>query len=586
MASEDTDHLHRSLTHSFRSEMEHPMTSSSTSRRTLLKTSLAGAAAATLAAPAAARAQTPEPAQGATPTTGAQTRPDLARSETTVQVFPAVSQRNLFAGVTLPQHPFMADSNWNSAHQDSYCTDSVGLSGPSGSTLRVIKQPNPFGFTPTMACNAANQMIGIAINLFAASEERKYELVVFDQDLNILAHHSTGSYSAGSFGGGYFYLNSDDNAVVIDNDNNAIACYPTANVAAGDALDPLWASGNLVELITGSPTGNSVYGAVPDWSDPTLYWVLLSGGYELAGHLVSISSPAHMAIVRITPDTNQPNGTVTELLHALPFESQWNNNTFAVDDGGCYMVTNGVTSEGVSDSGALYALAFNPATGQIETRWSYAYQNSGLLKPGHTNIGSGTTPTLMVDADGRKLVAITDNANPYLNLVVLEAETGQLVSETPIFPMMRGACEASVIGVNNRIVVPNNFGHTAPRLPQTVSNEPGLTMVEIPGAASGTASEVVWEDTRTVTIGMNMLCRESGIIFAHTGEWNDAISAIEGGMYYLSAIDSWDGRVIWRIPIGLGRANIKDFGGQYFDRDGNVYLGVGAFLVSIQNVEA
>jgi hypothetical protein len=41
------------------------------------------------------------------------------------------------------------------------------------------------------------------------------------------------------------------------------------------------------------------------------------------------------------------------------------------------------------------------------------YENSGIAKPGQVGAGSGTTPTLL----GRRLVAITDNADP-MNVVV------------------------------------------------------------------------------------------------------------------------------------------------------------------------
>jgi outer membrane protein assembly factor BamB len=496
-----------------------------------------------------------------------------------------VSQRNLFAGVTIPQHPHLADNNWNSGHQDSYCSDSVGLTGPTSSSLRMIKQPNPFGFVPVMACNRANQMIGTAVDMFLPPAERVYELVVFDPDLTILAHRTVSRFMR-SFAGGYFYLNSDDNAVVIDTVTNKIVCYPTANVAQGDPLDPLWSSADIVETVTGSATGNSLYAALPDWDDPALIWVLLDGQYELAGHLIGLEAPAYIAMVRITLDANEQDGATTELVDAMPLPGQWNNNTFAVDESGCYVVTNGVNAEGAGDFGFLHALRYDAASESIDVRWSYSYRNSGMFKPGHTNIGSGTTPTIMIDPDGRKLVAMTDNANPYLNAFVLEADTGRLVGEVPIFSKMRGANEASVIGVGNRLVAPNNFGHTPPQRIQTVPNEGGLVMIEVPGEGQSLDSDVVWEDTRIATLGMNMLARESGIIFAHTADWHDDVASVQGPMLYLSAIDAWDGRVIWRLPIGRGPAHIKDYGGQYFDRNGNVYLGTGHFLVAVQNAEA
>ena len=55
-----------------------------------------------------------------------------------------------------------------------------------------------------------------------------------------------------SFSGGYFFLNNDDNAVVIG--NNKLACYPTAHVRQKDevySLDPIWKSDDLVKLIIG-----------------------------------------------------------------------------------------------------------------------------------------------------------------------------------------------------------------------------------------------------------------------------------------------------------------------------------------------
>lgn len=44
--------------------------------------------------------------------------------------------------------------------QDSYNSDSVGLSGPTGGQLKLIQKENPYGFTSLMACNMNNQMIG------------------------------------------------------------------------------------------------------------------------------------------------------------------------------------------------------------------------------------------------------------------------------------------------------------------------------------------------------------------------------------------------------------------------------------------
>ncbi len=49
------------------------------------------------------------------------------------------------------------------------------------------------------------------------------------------------------------------------------------------------------------------------------------------------------------------------------------------------------------------------AKGQGQVLWRRGYPNTGETKPGQTQAGSGTTPTLMA---GGRLVAITDNADP------------------------------------------------------------------------------------------------------------------------------------------------------------------------------
>ena len=386
-------------------------------------------------------------------------------------------------------------------------------------------------------------------------------------------------YIPGSFGGAYFYLNHDDNTVL--SNANVIGCYPTSHVAPGDSLDPLWQSADIVELVTGSAQGNWLYAVMPVWDDPTLYWCLLSGVYDPSAR--TLYSDAHIAVVQIVPDAGQPNGCTTTLVDAMPLPGQWNNNSFAVDEEGAYFVTNGVDDQGISRLGSLSAMALHPRSGKITTRWAYDYKNSGTPRVGKTNIGSGTTATLMNLDDGTRLVAVMDNALPQENVVVVDRNNGRLVAEVPLFPKMRGGNEASLIGVKNWVGAENNFGHSAPVLgaPQLVPNEPGVAMIQLEGSAL--KPNVVWEDTRTCCLGMNMLCRESGIIFAHTADWYDSESATEGAIYGIAAIDAWDGRVIWRIPLGRGQPYTKDYGGQYFDRDGNLYIGAYGYLISIQD---
>jgi hypothetical protein len=110
-----------------------------------------------------------------------------------------------------------------------------------------------------------------------------------------------------------------------------------------------------------------------------------------------------------------------------------------------------------------------------------------------------------------------------------------------------------------------------------------MTMIQIYPSNTSNPAETIWEDKKTCFFGMSMLCRESGIIFSYTGDWYDDISATEGALHYVSAIDSWNGRTIWRIPVGRGEPNTHHYGGLYFDRKGDLYVGAMDYLVSIKN---
>ena len=496
---------------------------------------------------------------------------------------PARSLNNLFAGITIPQNPGLADNNWNSAHQDGYNSESVGLHGPVASKLRFIKQPNPYGFVPVMTCNKANQLIGVAMS----SLDGKYRMIVFDEHLKILSATETSTYIPGSFGGAYFYLNHEDNAVVIG--TSRVTCFPTSHVEARPdvyALEPVWKSANILELVTGSPMGNAIYTVMPFWTNTAMnyYWCVLAGNYD-ATPPGTLYANAYIAVLKIEPNPAATDGCTTTLIDLVPLPDQYVNNPLALDEeGAVYCVTNGVNPQGACNEGFLYSFSFDQHSGKINTRWTVPYENSGILKPGMGNVGSGTAPTVMDDGNGHKFVTICDNAYPFLNVLVINCQDGSLVSKSPVFAEMRGACEASLIGVKDRVVVANNFGHVwLTGVPQLISNEPGLTMIQLYPDDAVNPYRIFWDDQRTCTFGMTMLCRESGIIFAYTGDWSGDISATEGGMFYVSAIDSWDGRIIWRIPVGRGHPNCHHYGGIYFDRKGDLYVGTINYLVSVKN---
>ncbi|CEF31412.1 hypothetical protein [Xenorhabdus nematophila] len=159
------------------------------------------------------------------------------RKEELHHVPKAQSTLNHFANAVIPQHPRMAPNNFGSPHQDSWCSESVSLSGPVEENLLLIEQYNPFGYTPNMVCNSNNQMIGVSLD-YAASQ---FWIVVFDENCNIISATPAGKRSGKTFSGGYFYLDNNDNTIVVQ--DNRIVSYPTANVQVNESeIYPLTAN--------------------------------------------------------------------------------------------------------------------------------------------------------------------------------------------------------------------------------------------------------------------------------------------------------------------------------------------------------
>jgi len=497
----------------------------------------------------------------------------------------AVSSNNLFKDITIPHNPNMADNNFSGSHQDSYCSESVSLTGPVGTKLRVISKINPYGFTPIMACNKNKQMIGMSHHL------GRFRLIVFDMECNIVAVGVTGNAlrNNGSFAGGYFYLDNEDNAVVVG--NNRLKKYDTKNVDTSEevsTLTPSWSSDDVVHSVTGNDN-NVLYSALPVWDQSDMYWCLLSGKYEVQNGVVDIKSSAYIAVVSVVPPTDST-PTQTNVMASLELADEYINNTFAVTEESAVFVTNGKDKSTV---GYCYRVSYDSASGTITTVWRQEYSSCGFSKVGQHNIGSGTTPTVMKSTSYdtstgeptvKRTVVITDNDSPKMNVVAIDYDNGSISSQTPVFQNRRSANEASVIGVNQSIFVPNNFGHTrGVPFSQWVPTEAGMTNLSLDKITENEA-EVVWYQYQDVFIAMSMLARESGIIFAHSGEW-DSLSATEGPMYNVIAVDSFDGRVIWRVPIGRGGRFCHEYGGIYFNRTGDkIFMGTNNYLISIQNL--
>ena len=111
----------------------------------------------------------------------------------------------------------------------------------------------------------------------------------------------------------------------------------------------------------------------------------------------------------------------------------------------------------VVTTGATYRLEAD-ATGKPEVVWRAAYDRGSEQKPGQLSQGSGTTPTLLPN----DLIAITDNADPRMNVVFLRRDTGEEVCTAPVFEDDASATDNSLVAVGDGVIVENNHGYTSP----------------------------------------------------------------------------------------------------------------------------
>ena len=197
------------------------------------------------------------------------------------------------------------------------------------------------------------------------------------------------------------------------------------------------------------------------------------------------------------------------------------------------------------------------------------YRNSGVVKPGQVDDGTGTTPTVMPGG----YVAITDNAET-MNVVVYRTGARlhgkrRTVCQVPVFKKGAGATENSLIGAGRSLVVENNYGYQDPLGPNTGQvTEPGFARVDIRRNGRGCVLRWTNRTVRAPTV-VPKLSLKTGLIYTYTRPPDPAGSE----PYYWTAIDFRTGRTVWNRLSGTGLTFNNNYAGIALGRDGTAYLG-------------
>ena len=459
--------------------------------------------------------------------------------------------------IVVPQHPYLAVEGTNGMHGNSYNTGSYNYMGPLGVNPVVkSRSMNVFGgLVATLMFDSKGRIMCISGNAVG------FRLLLIDADtLEILAEtrlpqrpstveaiktFNFSAISTDTSGGAYCHLLEGDRPI-IGNSDNVIQIY-RIDESSGT---PEWVVEKEWDLSSKLPEGSYLTDAIPDFE----------------GNIWFVTRPGEVGYVE--PESGD--------VHMMKLTGEEIQNTLAVCEDGIYIV---------SDY-AMYRFEIGEDGTPVYT-WRTAYDRGTTLKPGAINQGSGTTPTLLdvPRSDGSicKVVAITDNADSQVNVVIYNRETGEVIAEVPVFTEGKSVSENSLIAHGRSFIVENNYSETGSAfLEQDPTSEPGVVRIDL--NADCTGAEIVWESQEASCTVVPKLSTKNGLVYLYTREYGNGIpdSAVA---WYLTAIDFETGETKFKVFTGCGGNWNNSYGPITIGPNGSAYVGVFNGLISITDTK-
>ncbi len=437
----------------------------------------------------------------------------------------------------IPQNPFLAGNGRSSIHVDAYMSDTNTGSGPLGDRISASSTWQ-VGECATLTFDSRGRIISLCVRpvgrflvmLEPDTLDRVATFALPDREGGLPALIGAGSGALTDFsGGGYFYLDDHDRAVVPTTTEHVYVIAQTE--------DPGFRLVRDIDLNDVLGDGDAIISVLPDWE----------------GRLWFVTSDGVVGVI--------PRGAGAPLTDDL---GESIDNSFAVDEtGGVFIVTDK----------AMYRFDAGRHD-QPRVSWRQRYPNSGVTKPGQGGAGSGTTPTLL----GRQWVGITDNAE-HMGVVVYRRQQhvrgSRLVCRQPVFEPGRSATENSLIAAGRSFLVENNYGYGGPA--STVlggTAEPGFTRVEIDRDERGCATK--WEsDVRAPSV-VPKLSLANGLVYTYTKP-----AGATSEPWYLTALDYRTGHTVWKALAGRGFSFNNHYAPVTIGPDGSAYVGVVGGIVRL-----
>lgn len=363
----------------------------------------------------------------------------------------------------LPPNPHLGPAGTATMHGDSGSSDTTPRAGPGAGPVDVASV-DLGAVCPTVLIGSDGYPVALCTRV---TDVRPVVHLLDPHDGAPLASLEV---TAGSlFGGVYGYLDDENRMVLVDGAADLVR-IGHRRAGQGWALEVA----ERTPLADSVPAGDTVTSVAPDYAGGV--WFATGGG------------------------------TV-----GLVDTGTGSTRTLALGDG--ERVSNSISTAPVgmtvATDHALYLLDAGP-DGRPEVRWRLAYDRGPARKPGQLSWGTGSTPTFFGPTDGADYVAVVDNADPQVHLVVVRAtgpDAGRQVCAPVVLARGGPGSENSPIGAGDSVVVASTYGYVYPRLPEdagpsrpaTAPFAGGMTRVDV--ASDGAGCEVVWDtDVRSAAV--------------------------------------------------------------------------------------
>ncbi|HEY0902867.1 MAG TPA: hypothetical protein VGE14_03170 [Marmoricola sp.] len=433
------------------------------------------------------------------------------------------------------QNPFLAPNGSNSMHDDAYATDAYEVSGPLGRDLTVRSASYGVSECATIAFDSRGRIVGLCGGL------EGFTMRLLDQTtLAQIAQLTTSTRSllplsnpfSDICGGTYFYLDGHDAAYVLTTTKQIWKVQVGATSLVRTAT---------YDVAAQVPGDDCVVATMPDWSG-RIFFATQQGR-------VGVVDPA------------------TGAVEVMQFAGEGIFNSLAGDEtGAIYVVTTHRLAAVEAD-----------ATGVPVVRWSEPYDRGTQTKPGQLSQGSGTTPTLI----GKHLVAITDNAEPRMNVVYYRRSGGgadREICRVPVFAEGASATENSLAYAGGRsVIVENNHGYAGVQSTLLgATTAPGIARVDL---APDGSCHVAWTSPLTAPTSVPKVSLGNGLLYVYT----KAASSLLDDSWYFTAVDVRTGATRWKQRTGNGVQWNNHYAAIYLGQDGAAYMPTVAGLIRFQD---